>query len=90
MKDLIGSRWLTEPTEELSSFPSLLTLRESCEWPEAAGVSSSCEAWDEAEDGRLPHEEPNPGDDMLHGEEMLRARSTASRPTARAWRFHTS
>jgi len=64
MKDLMGSRWATEPTEEESCFPSLLGLRGHGGGLEAAGCSS-CEAWEEAEERLLPHEEPAAGDDMV-------------------------
>ena len=46
MKDLMGSRWLAEPTDEESCLASL----------ELTGCSSSWEAWEEVEDRLLPQE----------------------------------
>lgn len=57
MKDLMGSRWMTELTEDESCFESLLGLQEHGGRLEVVGYSSSCEAWEEAEERLLPREE---------------------------------
>jgi hypothetical protein len=57
MKDRMGSRWVTEPTEEESCRPSLLGLQEDDGRSGVVGRSSSCEAWEEAEKRLLGKEE---------------------------------
>ncbi len=90
MKDLMGSRYVAEPTEEERSLPSLLD--DWAAWgfsgARAGGVSSwlSCDKRDE--ERVLFHEEkPKTGDDIAHqeegggqaGEEGRDARSSVSR-----------
>lgn len=57
MKDLMGSRWVTEPTEEESCLASLLGLQEHGGRLGVVGCSSSCEAREEAEERLLGKEE---------------------------------
>jgi hypothetical protein len=58
MKDLIGSRWPTEPTDEESCFASPLGWCGGCTLPGASCWWSSCELWVLTEDERLrPHGE---------------------------------
>lgn len=56
MKDLMGSRWLTEPTEEESCFASLSELRAHWRGLAVGGCSSSL-GCDETEERRLPQGE---------------------------------
>jgi hypothetical protein len=53
MKDRMGSRWVTEPTDEESCRASLLGLQGE----DGRFGSSSLEAWEEAEERLLGKEE---------------------------------